>query len=131
VLVDRDGRVLAIAAFPDADLVAVDGVRAGAVGEFVADSDGALAVINAMTPSLRSRVETLVVTPDGQIEMKARPSGVIRFGGATEIDAKVRALQSWFARVDDRGLATLDIRVPDQPTATRLPGTPPAGATVG
>jgi cell division protein FtsQ len=131
VLVDGEGRVLAVAALPDADLVAVQGVAAGAPGEHVADSDGALAVINAMTPSLRSRVETLVVAPEGQIELKARPSGVVWFGEATEIDAKVRSLQGWFARVDDRGLATLDVRVPDRPTATRLPGTPPAGASVG
>jgi cell division protein FtsQ len=131
VIVDANGRVLAVASLPDASLVAVQGLIAGAPGDFVADAGDALAVINAMTPSLRSRVETLVVAPGGQMELNARPSGVVLLGDATQIEAKVRSLQSWFARVDDRGLATLDVRVPDRPTATRLPGTPPAGAPVG
>lgn len=116
MLVDATGRVIAAAGAPDPALVAVDGLTAGAPGEQVADADGPLAVVTAITPGLRTRIETLVVRPDGQIELAVRPSGVVRFCGADRIAEKIRALQTVFAQVDDRGLATLDVCVPEQPT---------------
>jgi cell division protein FtsQ len=116
MLVDADGMVVARADVPDPELVAVDGLVAGAPGEQVADSEGALAVVSALTPGLRTRVEKLVVAPDGQLRLQVRPSGVVDFCGPTDIAAKVRSLQTVFAQVDDTGLTTLSVCVPDQPT---------------
>ena len=116
VLVDGEGRVVAPAAIPDPSLVAVQGVVAGAPGESVAGADGVLAVVNALTPGLRSRIETVLVAADGQIQFKVRPSGVVNFCGADDIAAKVRSLQTMFAQVDDTGLDTLDVCVPERPT---------------
>ncbi len=116
VLVDGEGHVVAPASIPDPNLVPVQGVVAGAPGESVAGADGVLAVVNALTPGLRSRIETVLVAPDGQIQFKVRPSGVVNFCGADDIAAKVRSLQTVFAQVDDTGLATLDVCVPDRPT---------------
>ena len=120
VLVDGDGRVLALATLPDARLVAVNGIVAGAPGEVLPETAGdALAVVQAVTPGLRSRIASLTVTPERLIELAVRPSGSVRFCGATEIDTKVRALQTLFAQVDDTNLRTVDVCVPDQPVVTR------------
>jgi cell division protein FtsQ len=121
-LVDGDGRVLAPATLPDADLVAVNGMVAGAPGEVLPEPAGdALAVVRAITPGLRSRIASLTVTPDRQIELQVWPSGSVRFCGATDVDAKVRALQTVFAQVDDTDLRSVDVCVPDQPVVTRDP----------
>lgn len=122
VLVDDEGRVVAPAAVPDPGLVAVQGVVAGVPGEAVAGAEGVLAVVNALTPGLRTRIETVMVAPDGQVQFKVRPSGVVNFCGTDDIVAKVRSLQTIFAQVDDTGLNTLDVCVPDKPTiGPRLP----------
>lgn len=122
VLVDREGRVLAPATMPDATLVVIDGVVAGAPGEVLPEpAADALGVAEALTPGVRSRVETLVVHPDRQIELRVRPSGAVRFCTADEVEAKVRALRTVFAQVDDARLWTIDVCVPDQPVVTRVP----------
>jgi cell division protein FtsQ len=121
VLVDGEGRVVAPAAVPDPNLVAVQGMTAGAPGESVVGADGVLAVVNALTPGLRSRIETLTVAADGQIQFKVRPSGVVNFCEPDDIVNKVRALQTVFAQVDDHGLADLDVCVADQPHVVRGP----------
>lgn len=128
VLVDGDGRVLAPSAESDAGLpsvdglVAVGGIVAGAAGEVLPDPAGdALEVVAALTPSLRSRIEMVTITPDRQIEFRLRPPGRVRFCEATDVEAKVRSLQTMFARVDDRNLEVLDVCNPNQPTVTRAP----------
>jgi hypothetical protein len=85
----------------------------------VGDADGALAVVDALTPGVRSRVESLAVAPDGQIQLKVRPSGVVEFCEPVDVAAKIRSLQTVFAQVDDRGLESLSVCVPDQPTERR------------
>jgi len=114
--IDATGRVLAPTAGDDASLVRVEGLLAGAPGDQVPDADDALAVVTAITPGLRTRIDALVVRPDDQFELRVRPSGVVRFCGADQIPQKIRALQTVFAQVDVDGLATLDVCVPDQPT---------------
>jgi hypothetical protein len=122
VLVDGEGRVLARADLPDPALVAVEGMVAGAPGEVLPEPAGdALAVVQAITPGLRSRIDSLTITPDRLVELKVRPTGTVRFCGATDVEAKVRSLQTVFAQVDDAGLRTVDVCVPDQPVVTRDP----------
>jgi cell division protein FtsQ len=116
MLVDATGRVVAPVGSSDPGLLLIEGLRAGAAGDQVADVEGPLDVVAAMTPGLRTRIETLVVGTDGRIELRVRPSGVVRFCGPDRIVDKIRALQTVFAQVDDRGLATLDVCVPEQPT---------------
>lgn len=120
MLVDAEGRVLAEATAPDATLLTVDGMVAGAPGEVLPEPVGdALAVVEAVTPGLRSRIERVTIDPDRQITLQVRPSGRVRFCGATEVEAKVRALRSLFAQVDDTDLRTVDVCVPDQAVVTR------------
>jgi hypothetical protein len=120
VLVDADARVLQVAQVPDAALVAIDGIVAGAPGETVGEPAGdALSIVGAITPGLRSRIDVLRIQPDGQFELEVRPSGTVRFGHATDIEAKVRALRAAFAQVDDAGIAVIDVRVPEQFVITR------------
>jgi cell division protein FtsQ len=119
MLVDRDGHVLAPAGLPDPNLVAVAGIPAGDPGSVVGGAQDALAVVTALTPGVRSRIQTLTVMPDGQIQFAVQPSGTVLFCDATDIDAKVRSLQTMFAQVDDRDLQTLSVCNPDQPTIVR------------
>jgi cell division septal protein FtsQ len=120
VLVDGEGRVLGPAVAPDVRLVPVDGVVAGAPGEVLPEpADDALAVVQALTPSLRSRVELVTVEPSGRMQLTVRPQGQVRFCGVDQLDAKIAAMRTVFAQVDDRGLRTLDVCVPEQPIVTR------------
>jgi cell division protein FtsQ len=122
VLVDADGRVLAAAVAPDIRLVPVDGVVAGAPGEVLPEPAGdALAVVRSLTPSLRSRVELVTIDASGAMELAVRPQGKVRFCGIDELAAKIAALQTLFAQVDDAGIRTIDVCVPEQPIVTREP----------
>lgn len=116
MLVDAEGVVVAPADLPDPNLLAVGGLVAGPPGDRVADSEGPLAVVSALTPGLRTRVEEVVMAPDGGLQLHVRPSGVVDFCGPTAIADKVRSLQTVFAQVDDTGLTSLSVCVPDQPT---------------
>ncbi len=119
-LVDGEGRVLGPAVAPDVRLVPVDGVVAGAPGEVLPEPAGdALAVVQALTGSLRSRVALVTIDPSGRMQLTVRPQGTVRFCGADQLDAKIAALRTVFAQDDDRGWSTIDVSVPEQPTATR------------
>jgi hypothetical protein len=60
------------------------------------------------------------------IDMRVRPAGAVWLGPATDLDAKLTSLTTVFAQVDDRDIATIDVRVADQPVLTRVP--PPTDA---
>ena len=127
MLVDRDGRVLADAASTDPPVapdpvITLGGMVAGSPPEVLPEPAGdALTVVTALTPGLRSRVESLTITPDRRIELGVLPSGRVSFCGATNVEEKIRTLQTVFAQVDDRSIATIDVCVPDQATVTRAP----------
>jgi hypothetical protein len=59
---------------------------------------------------------------DGQVHLNLAPSGRVLLGDASLVDEKVAALATVFERVDLRGLAVLDLRVPGAPVVTRKPG---------
>jgi hypothetical protein len=127
-LLDQEGRVLAVEEQAPPGLVRIDGVVVPAPGGWVEDPAGALRVAFALTPGLRSRVDTVIVTPEGQIDLRVRPQGTVWLGRVPDLDEQFRALTTVFARVDDRDVSVYDARVPGQVAITRLP--PAEGPTV-
>lgn len=118
LLVDTEGRVLGPLAEPG--WLVLEGVVPAPVGERLGGpADQALAVARSLTPGVRSRVSAVVVGADGEVQLRILPSGEVLFGSATEVEDKVLALRTVFGQVDDRCLATLDVRVPDRPVITR------------
>lgn len=120
LLVDRERRIVANQVEPP-PLPIVDGVGSGAVGDDLdVGAQAALEVAAALTPGLRTRVAVVHGGDPGQVTLTLTPTGTVQFGPPTEIDERMRSLQTIFARVDLRCLATVDLRVPDAPRLTRL-----------
>lgn len=119
-LVDRTGRVLEVQPTRRPDIIGVAGVEVAvkpgqSVGSTAKD---ALAVAAAVPRHLHDRVRD--VTPvGGEVELRLAPSGVVRFGPAEQVVAKVQTLETMLAKVDLRRLAVLDIRAPSAPVLTR------------
>ena len=124
-VVDAEGRVLAVVpigteASIDPPLLAIEGVVAPSVGEFLEPAAaGALEVSTAITPGLRSRVANVAVWPGGFLSLSLIPQGGVDIGPPTDIPAKLAALVTVLSQVDQRGLLTVGLRVPDLPTVTR------------
>jgi hypothetical protein len=72
-----------------------------------------------MAPSLRARVDRVVVTPDG-LALVVDGSIEVGFGGPTDALAKAQALRAIldYAAREDRSLLSVDVSVPGAPTAT-------------
>ncbi|MCD9622482.1 cell division protein FtsQ/DivIB [Rhabdothermincola salaria] len=124
-LVDGTGRVLAVVApeelaAHDPPLVPVEGVTAPVAGQSLGPAaDGALGVVEHLTPGLRSRLTAVRITPSGELELALVPDIVVELGRATELDTKLASLVTWLSQVDQTDLATVSMRVPELPTATR------------
>lgn len=119
VLVDRDGRVLGPATGLEG-LPVIEGVVVGAPGTTLDGSvAGALELTGLLPPGVRSRTDAVVLTATGELELRARPGGVVRVGPPTRLAEKVLAIQTLFAQVDDVFVAEWDVRVPDSPTVRR------------
>jgi cell division protein FtsQ len=123
LLVDRDGRVLGpVDEAPDAgpvvELTGIDPVPEP--GSFLADdaTDGLLVaerIAEAVPGALASlRLEELTGT--------LAQGGEVRFGDASQLEAKVRSLRTVLDQVDLRCLAVLDLRLPGSPVLTREEG---------
>jgi cell division protein FtsQ len=118
-VVGRSGEGAAATVSPEG-LVVVEGLAPAEPGQALAPPAGdALAVAAALGPDLRSRVEAVVVGPDGALSARLRPSGEAVLGTAADLDAKVRALETTFAQVVDWCLVTVDLRVAGQVAITR------------
>jgi len=121
VLVDREGRALALGS--DAPEVAAQVVRFGGTGVAVepgaylpegAAEALALAERLAATPGLGMEL-VLGEEVGGRLE-----SGIeVRFGTATQVDAKVRSLRTVLEQVDLTCAAVIDVRAPGSPVLTR------------
>ncbi len=124
VLVDAEGRAVARASeVPDvaATVVRVSGlgtaVEPGDYLPVAADEALALAAQLAATPGLGMQ---LVLGDEiiGRLE-----SGIeVRFGSATQVDAKVRSLRTVLDQVDLTCAAVIDVRTPGSPVLTREEG---------
>jgi cell division protein FtsQ len=121
VLVDAEGLAVAIAS--DAQELADSLVRFGDAEDAVApgerlpaDTDEALALATrlAATPGLGMEL-VLGDEVTGRLE-----SGIeVRFGEATQVDAKVRSLRTVLEQVDLTCAAVIDVRSPGSPVLTR------------
>ncbi|MEI7592792.1 MAG: FtsQ-type POTRA domain-containing protein [Actinomycetes bacterium] len=120
-LIDQSGRAIAPAA-ADAGLpIAIEGLAPVAPGaEIGPGGDAPLAILAALTPSLKSRVQAIVVGADGSIDLKVRPQGVVNLCQPERLPEKLRSLTTLFAQVDDTDLATMNVCVPNSPIVTRL-----------
>jgi len=123
VLVDAAGRVLAPVPAPPADHPALAGLPpAGPPGSQLATAGRGLLRVAAVLPaSLVPRVALVGLAPDGQVELRLRPEGLVRLGAADALGAKVLALETVLTQVDLTHLAVLDLRVPQSPVLTRRP----------
>ncbi len=123
LLVDRDGRVLGpAAAAPNVGpVVALTGVGAApAPGSFLdADQADALLVAQRIARGAPGAVASLAA--DG-LTAQLLQGGEVRFGDASQLEAKVRSLRTVLDQVDLRCLAVLDLRLPGSPVLTREEG---------
>lgn len=126
MLVDRSGRFLAPVPSPVDTLVAIEGTpRAGRPGERLDPSAmGALAVAAAIPSERVGQTRVVALLPDGTIELRLAPAGpgpggVVRFGAPERIREKLVATYTVLDHVDRRGLAVLDVTVPDAPFVVR------------
>lgn len=80
---------------------------------------GAGAVVRAMAPTLRARVETVVVATDGAVSLVIDAKVEVRYGMVEETSAKAQALDAIleFAEREGRGLVSIDVSAPAAPTA--------------
>ncbi len=147
-VVDRTGRVLSVAA-PNTPalnspgvlaLPAISGLQpAGPPGTTVQAAPlatGALLVAASVpgkvgitgatgtgatgTGATGGAVQAVVVTSAGlQLSLSNGPSVIL--GTADQLSQKLVALRTMLDRVDLRGVATIDVRVPDEPVLTRAP----------
>lgn len=119
MLIDRDGRVLGPAADraagPVPTLVGVDpGV---APGQFVGRSaEQALEVAAAVATAAPGALVSVRVD---DLAAQLAVGGEVRFGDATQLDAKVRSLRTVLDQVDLTCLGVLDLRLPGSPVLTR------------
>jgi cell division protein FtsQ len=79
----------------------------------------ALQVAVKVPPALLPRIESIASGPSG-VEVRLRPSGVVRFGRASQVEEKLESLLALLSRVDGSNLAVVDVRVPRSPVLTRL-----------
>jgi len=120
-VVDRTGRVLAIGPTAPADVPALLGLPPAGplstkVGGRAADL---LAVVQTMPPPVAQRVTAVVAADSEQVELRLKPTGVVRLGPPDQLAQKMLATQTVLTQVDLTRLAVLDVRVPASPTITR------------
>ena len=124
-VVDAEGRVLAVVPAGtetsiEPPLLPIEGVVAPGSGELLDPvAAGALEVATAITPGLRARVANVAVWPGGDLSLTLIPQGGVDIGPPTAISAKLASLVTVLSQVDQRGLLTVGLRVPDLPTVTR------------
>ncbi len=120
-LVDGSGRVLGPPGLVDGPAIQVEGLVAGAVGTDVDGSAGSLETATLLTPGVRSRVLAIVVLPDGNLELRLRPQGIVVLGPATNLPEKLASLTIVMGQVDQRDLARINLVNPETPVVSRTP----------
>lgn len=120
LLLDDSGRVLEAAPSAPVGLPVLEGLMpAASPGSELEGADAPLAVVTALTPSLRARTRAVAVVEGATLELRLNPRGTVRLGPAEDLEAKLRAAETVLAQVDVRNLAVLDVRYPSSPVLTR------------
>ncbi len=119
-LVDGDGRVLETSAEPPAGYVLLANVPApGAPGATLdASAADALSVARVLPPTLRPKVSTVVLQPDG-VDLRLIAGGRVRLGAATDLVPKLAAADTVLSEADLTELCVVDVRVASAPSLTR------------
>ena len=122
-LVDASGRLLGPADGDTTGLISLegDGVTPGAPGETIDRADGALRAVDALGPGARSRVEAVVVGPDGALALRLNPQGVVLLGPPTDLATKADSLTTTLAWVDQSDLVSISLLDPMNPVVSRTP----------
>jgi cell division protein FtsQ len=123
-LVDAEGRVLG-PAFGEpaaASLVTIEGIGDGAEpGSFLGpDAADALAVAANLGGALDLGLR--LVVEDGNLAGVVDPGIEVRFGDASQLEAKVRSLRTVLDQVDLTCAGRIDLRSPGSPVLTREEG---------
>ena len=120
-LLDVTGRVLAHQPGRPPGLPALaGGPRPARPGTTLADgARAALRVAASLPIEIARRTGDVVVQPGSEVDLALLPRGRVRFGRATELDAKIAALVTVLARIDLVGVSVIDVRVPSAPAVTR------------
>jgi cell division protein FtsQ len=120
-VVDGSGRVLAVGPTPPAGVPLLLGLPpAGAPGTHIAGrAADLLAVARAIPPAVVGKVAGVAAADGGQVELRLRPSGVVRLGPPEKLSEKMLAVETVLSQVDLSRLAVLDVRVPASPAITR------------
>ena len=122
-LVDGDGRVLETSATPPPGFVLLANVAAPGPPGSTIDSSAAdaLTVARLLPPSLRAKVAGVAVGGDG-VTLQLGGGGVVKFGAATDVAAKLQAADTVLSEADLTDLCAVDVRVPAAPSLTRGKG---------
>ena len=120
-VVDRTGRVVATQSAAPTGLPVLLGLPPAGpastrIGGRAADL---LAVAQAMPPQVAQRVAGIAAADGGQVELRLKPSGIVRLGPPDQLAQKMLATQTVLTQVDLTRLAVLDVRVPASPAITR------------
>jgi cell division protein FtsQ len=120
-VVDRTGRVLTTQSAPPAGLPVLLGLApAGPASTRIGGrATDLLAVAQAMPPAVAQRAVAIAAADGGQVELRLKPSGVVRLGPPDQLAQKMLATQTVLTQVDLTRLAVLDVRVPASPAITR------------
>ena len=124
-MIDASGRILATGPPASADpaLVPIAGLApAGAPGTWVGpgpQAQAALVVATGLPAPLRGRLTQLAVTGGGEVDATLGPNTTVLLGPPTDLPEKFLALTTLLERVDLKGVATVDVRLPDAPVLTR------------
>lgn len=126
MLVDQEGYQLEVIPDMVPGVVPVEGTMpVGKPGKIV-ESDGlaALALVEALDPTLRASVMRVVFSEGPSLGAVLRPGEggeevEVRFGSPVDLKMKAVDLSTILANVDIRDIAVLDVRVPGTPAVIR------------
>ncbi|MGK2958707.1 MAG: cell division protein FtsQ/DivIB, partial [Acidimicrobiales bacterium] len=126
MLVDQEGHQLEVIPDMVPGVVPVEGTMpVGKPGKIV-ESDGlaALALVEALDPTLRASVMRVVFSEGPSLGAVLRPGEggeevEVRFGSPVDLKMKAVDLSTILANVDIRDIAVLDVRVPGTPAVIR------------
>lgn len=117
-LVDRTGRVLALAASPPPGLVHLTApVRPGAPGSTVpADALAGLQVAATLPPAFRSQVTTVEVESGGRVHLALTTPVTVDLGTTSQLREKYEDTAAVLAGASLADGDVIDVSVPDSPT---------------